>query len=80
LLIVKSGAGGLTLVYDIDNLPRTIQQGSRKAEFYLGILKGKSPAIRQKIIDGRIKSLQDDINKQYDELQKVCNVCDERGL
>jgi hypothetical protein len=32
--ITQRGAGGLTLVYDIDNLPRTIQQDSRKAEFY----------------------------------------------
>lgn len=36
-----------------------------------GILKNAPPEIRQKIIDGRIKQLQKQIDKQQGELDKI---------
>lgn len=42
-----------------------------------GILSGKSPELREKIISGRVKELQSQITKQENELQKVRNQIDE---
>ena len=37
----------------------------------LGLLKNVSPDVRQKIIDGRIKALEKQIQKQIGELEKI---------
>ena len=37
----------------------------------LGLLKNVSPEVRQKIIDGRIKALEKQIQKQIGELEKI---------
>ncbi|WP_370584559.1 hypothetical protein [Parapedobacter sp. ISTM3] len=42
-----------------------------------GILQGKSPELREKIISGRVKELQSQITKQENELNKVRNQLNE---
>ena len=44
-----------------------------------GLLKNASPDVRQKIIDGRIKSIEQQIKKQQGELAKVLSEIARRG-
>ena len=47
---------------------------------HLGRLQGVTPEIRAKRIQGRINELNSQLEKQHGELQKIYEVCDERGL
>jgi hypothetical protein len=64
----------------VNSLTENVAEHKKKIEDYIsdpdafdnkGILKGKSPEVREKIIQGRVKALQRQLKKNQNELKKA---------